>query len=81
MRFYNLKIANAIIVVLTILLFSLSSLFNNANRKGISDLKLQIDLRDQEIAYYEYVVQELWKTDSVKILEIHDNMFSDDYSY
>ena len=81
MRFYNLKIANAIIVVLILLLFSLTSFFYNVNQKEIDALKVQIELRDQEITYYEYVIHELWKTDSVKITDIHDSLFSNDYSY
>ena len=72
-------IANIIIIVICVFLISLPAVFLRASDKEIESLKVQIEMRDQEITHYEFMMQELWKTDSVRIMEIHDDFFSMDY--
>jgi hypothetical protein len=86
MRFYNLKIANAIIVLLIILLISSPAVFHRDRSKDsielkernyvIDSLENEVFMRDVELEHQERVIRIIGETNSIDLIRINDSIFS-----
>ena len=90
MKNYNLKIANAIIVLLIILLISSPAVFRRDKNKDsielkeknyiIDSLENEVFMRDVQLEHQERVIRIIGETNSIDLIRINDSIFgSEEY--